>query len=119
MRTYSNDIISAVEDGFLTWEEVAMACLKYMSEDEVEDLVVVNQWVIATDEKLDLDSIDKTEILDFIYDHTQLSIDFENHFDCSYDVEGNLINEPGLDEIIAWLQEHDQAWEDFIISQGY
>jgi len=55
VRRVTNDIINAVEDGFLDWEEVARAALKYMSEDEVEDMARLNDWLIADDEDLEED----------------------------------------------------------------
>lgn len=49
-RRFTDDVISAVEDGFLSWEEVARACLGYMSEDEVEAMVRSEDWAIADDD---------------------------------------------------------------------
>lgn len=53
MRKVTNDVISAVEDGLLDWEEVARACLNYLSEDDVEDMVRLNGWAITDDELFD------------------------------------------------------------------
>ena len=39
----------------MDWEEVARASLKYMSEDEVEDMARLNDWLIADDEDLEED----------------------------------------------------------------
>ena len=50
VRKITNDVISAVEDGFLSWETVAKAALKYMSEDDVADMAQINDWALFPDE---------------------------------------------------------------------
>ncbi|MDD4643720.1 MAG: hypothetical protein PHW90_01680 [Bacilli bacterium] len=52
-RKVTNDVISAVEDGFLSWEEVAKACLNYMSEDDVEDMARLEDWSIWLEDEED------------------------------------------------------------------
>lgn len=52
-RRATDDLISAIEDKFVTWEKVARACLKYMSEDDVKDMCRLNDFNIAEDEQLD------------------------------------------------------------------
>ena len=52
-RRATDDLISAIEDKFVTWEKVARACLKYMSEDDVKDMCRLNNFNIAEDEQLD------------------------------------------------------------------
>jgi len=37
-RQMTNKIYDAVDEGLLTWEQVAEAALRYMSEDEVADM---------------------------------------------------------------------------------
>ena len=44
VRKITDDVISAVEDGFLSWETVAKAALVYMSEDDVADMAQINDW---------------------------------------------------------------------------
>lgn len=51
-RRATNDLISAIDDGFISWEEVAMACLNYMSDDDVKDMCRINDFNIADDEDL-------------------------------------------------------------------
>ena len=58
VRRVTNDVISAVEDGFLDWETVARAALDYLSEDEVIDMVEINDWAIADDEEDEEDDIE-------------------------------------------------------------
>ena len=50
VRKITDDVISAVEDGFLSWETVAKASLKYLSEDQVEEMARDNDWSIFPDE---------------------------------------------------------------------
>ena len=53
-RKVTNDVISAVEDGFLDWETVARAALNYLSEDDVEDMAEINGWnILIEDEEED------------------------------------------------------------------
>ena len=41
-REYTNKVLKAVEEGLLDKDMVIMACLKYMSEKDVEDMCDVN-----------------------------------------------------------------------------
>ena len=41
-REFSNKILEAVEEGMLDKDTVIMACLKYMSEDQVRDMAEAN-----------------------------------------------------------------------------
>ena len=48
--SYSDSIISALEDGLLEWEAVCRECLTCMSEDDIADMIQVCDWesVIST-----------------------------------------------------------------------
>ena len=52
-REYTNAVLDAVEEGVLDKDAVIMACLKYMSEDDVKDMVRVNDFMpwLEHDEK--------------------------------------------------------------------
>ena len=50
MRDATNKILEMIEDGMLDRDEVIMACLKYMSEDDVADMAHVNEFIVAEDE---------------------------------------------------------------------
>lgn len=52
-RNFADDIVCAVEDGFLSWEAVARAALHYMSEDDLKDMASSEDWGIADDEDFD------------------------------------------------------------------
>ena len=41
-REFTNKILEAVEEGMLDKDMVIMACLKYMSEDQVKDMAEAN-----------------------------------------------------------------------------
>jgi hypothetical protein len=44
-REYTNYLLAAVEDGVLDKDAVIMACVKYMSEDDVKDMVRCNDFM--------------------------------------------------------------------------
>ena len=48
-REYTNRLIDMIDDGLLSREYVIIACLKYMSEDDVKDMMIMNE--IAGDEE--------------------------------------------------------------------
>jgi hypothetical protein len=39
-----DQVLELIDDGWLTEHEVLMACLKYMSVDEVKDMLEVNEY---------------------------------------------------------------------------
>ena len=45
-REATNKILELIEDGILDRDTVIMACLKYMSEDEVADMAHINEFFI-------------------------------------------------------------------------
>jgi len=50
-REVTNNLICSVEEGFVTWEDVARACLSYMSEDDVKDMCRLNGFNCYTDDE--------------------------------------------------------------------
>ena len=55
-RKYTNHLLAAIEDGVLDKDQVIMACVKYMSEDDVQDMVRVNDfmpWLEVDEEEED------------------------------------------------------------------
>lgn len=52
-RTTTNEILTLAEDGTISWEELAKACLNYMSEDDVEDMAERNDWNIWLEDEED------------------------------------------------------------------
>jgi hypothetical protein len=45
IREYTNAVLEAVEEGVLDRDAVILACLKYMSEDDVKDMVRCNDFL--------------------------------------------------------------------------
>ena len=58
-REYTNAVLEAIENGELDRDTVIMACLKYMSEDDVKDMVRSNDFMpwleVEEDEELEDD----------------------------------------------------------------
>ena len=52
MREATNQILEMIEDGILDRDTVIMACLKYMSEDEVADMARANEFFYAEEEEV-------------------------------------------------------------------
>lgn len=50
-REVTNKILEAIEDGILNRDMVIMACLKYMSEDEVADMADANEFFFYEEEE--------------------------------------------------------------------
>lgn len=55
-REYTNKLLELVEDGLLDRDTVIMACVKYMSEDDVKDMMEANEFILEEDEDEDEDS---------------------------------------------------------------
>ena len=53
MREATNRILELVEEGMLDRDTVIMACLKYMSEDDVADMAHANEFFLDEDEEED------------------------------------------------------------------
>ena len=50
-RKVTNELISMVEDGVLSWEAIARAALCYMSEDDVADMARSNELLPEEEEE--------------------------------------------------------------------
>ena len=50
--SFVDNLISDIEDGIFTWEEIARACLKYMSEMDIRDMCRSNEF-------FDMDDLDE------------------------------------------------------------
>lgn len=49
-RQVTEKILEAISEGMLTWEIVALSALSYMSEDEVADMAVSNEFFLYDEE---------------------------------------------------------------------
>ncbi len=50
-RKYTNELLEMIENGLLDRDNVIMACIKYMSEDDVKDMMEHNDFVEIEDEE--------------------------------------------------------------------
>lgn len=49
-REATNKVLELIEDGILDRDTVIVACLKYMSEDEVADMAHINEFFVDEEE---------------------------------------------------------------------
>lgn len=49
-RQYTEQLLEMIEMGILDRDAVIMACVKYMSEDEVQDMMEINEFVPEEEE---------------------------------------------------------------------
>ena len=52
-RFYTNMLLELVEDGMLSKDDVIMACVKYMSEDDVKDMMQCNEFIEPEEDEWD------------------------------------------------------------------
>ncbi len=57
MRDYTSKLLDLIEDGMLDRDTVIMACVKYMSEADVKDMMEINEFVVEEDDE-DEDALD-------------------------------------------------------------
>lgn len=50
-RQYTNKLLEMIEEGLLDKDTVIMACVKYMSEDDVKDMMECNEFLSEEDEQ--------------------------------------------------------------------
>jgi hypothetical protein len=60
-RKYTNQLLEMIEDGLLDRDTVIMACVKYMSEDDVQDMMEANEFIEEQFEDEDEDDGQPTE----------------------------------------------------------
>lgn len=53
-RQYTNKLVEMAEDGLITWESLAHACLGYMSEADVQDMAEI-EWDVSLNEETEED----------------------------------------------------------------
>lgn len=52
-RQYTNKLLEMIEEGLLDKDTVIMACVKYMSEDDVKDMMHCNEFLLDEDDDED------------------------------------------------------------------
>ncbi len=50
-RQYTDRLLEMIEDGMLDRDTVIMACVKYMSEQDVQDMMEINEFVTTDDDE--------------------------------------------------------------------
>ena len=51
VRRYTNLLLERVEYGLYDKDNIILACVKYMSEDEVKDMMLINELLLEEDEQ--------------------------------------------------------------------
>ena len=64
-REYTSKLLDLIEDGMLDRDTVIMACVKYMSEADVQDMMEMNEFIVEQDEDDEPDVDEATEWADF------------------------------------------------------
>ena len=77
MRNTADKILEMIDNGLLDARTVSLACLKYMSEDEVADMAVANEFIEPEED------FDPTEDNDFDPDgrRAEMPWGYGEHFD--------------------------------------
>jgi hypothetical protein len=83
VRESTNLLIEMMDDGALSSRSLAEACLNYMSEDEVEDMARVNEFILDEDE-LDEEELDEEEQTDNEEEYEDYDSDEQDEDDESY-----------------------------------
>jgi hypothetical protein len=52
-RYYTNMLLEMIENGLLDKDNVIMACIKYMSEDDVKDMMEHNEFIEEEEDSSD------------------------------------------------------------------
>jgi hypothetical protein len=52
-RYYTNMLLEMIENGLLDKDNVIMACVKYMSEDDVKDMMEHNEFIEEEEDSSD------------------------------------------------------------------
>ena len=55
LRKTTNRLIELAEDGVLSWEDIARTALNWLSEDEVDEMARVNEFIPDEEDEEDAD----------------------------------------------------------------
>lgn len=58
-REYTTKLLEMIEEGLLDRDTVIMACVKYMSEDDVKDMMHCNEFLLDEDDDEDAAETDE------------------------------------------------------------
>ena len=56
MREYTNKMLDMIDEGLIDRDTLILACLGYMSENEVKDMAETNGFLIDEDDDMSWDS---------------------------------------------------------------
>ncbi len=65
-REYTNKLLEMVEEGLLDRDTVIMACVKYMSEDDVRDMMEANEFIEEEDEEEEDEDYDPLDDFNYV-----------------------------------------------------
>lgn len=65
-REFTNKILEAVEEGLLDKDQVIMACLKYMSEDDVKGMAEANCFFEDEEEGEEVEDEDPLDDFNYV-----------------------------------------------------
>jgi hypothetical protein len=60
-RKYTTKLLDMVEEGILDKDNVILACVKYMSESDVEDMMRVNDMIVDDEDSEEEEVSDEDE----------------------------------------------------------
>lgn len=60
-RHYTNQLLEMIENGLLDRDNVIMACVKYMSESDVEDMMRINEFLQEDEEEEEIEEEEELE----------------------------------------------------------
>ena len=66
-REYTDRLLEMIDEGILDRDLVIMACVKYMSEDQVRDMMEINEIMVEEDELEEDQEEDSDPLDDFNY----------------------------------------------------
>lgn len=55
-RKFTNQLLEMIDAGLLDKDTVIMACVKYMSEDDVADMMHANEFIVEEEEEEEEDT---------------------------------------------------------------
>ncbi len=65
-RKYTNMLLEMIEDGLLDRDTVIMACVKFMSEAEVQDMMEANEFIEEEDEEEEDEDYDPLDDFNYV-----------------------------------------------------
>ena len=117
-REFTNKLLELMEEGIISSTSIARECLEYMSEDEVKDMCISNDWIEEEVESEDIGDEDTEEItydiVNWLWEHEVAFKDAVKAFGLKADEnEEYSFKGVSVDELVGWISEHKQLSSDF------